>query len=300
MTLGIEVELAGVRMRNPLVLASGIMGNTASALIRVYQAGAGALTTKTVTKHPVEGYPNPVVVELPFGLINAMGLPNPGVDYFLEELREVKRRLPEAPLIVSVGGNSPEEVADVASVVDVGDAIEINASCPHVSGHGLEIGSTPEMIGKLVGKVRESTSKPLFVKLTPMTHDIRSLGKAAVEAGADVLVAINTLRAMVIDVEAMKPVLSNKFGGLSGPAIRPVAVRAVYELSDLAPVVGVGGVETWRDALEMLMAGASAVGIGTAIYRRGLNVFREVSEGIINYLRSRGLTIEEVVGAAKD
>ncbi len=299
MTPGIEVELAGLRLRNPLILASGIMGNTASALVRVYRAGAGALTTKTVTKEPVEGYRNPVVVELPFGLLNAMGLPNPGVDYFLEELRAVKREVPEAPLIVSVGGNSPDEVADVASVVDVGEAVEINASCPHVSGHGVEIGSTPELIGELVRKVRESTSKPLFVKLTPMTHDIRSLGEAAVEAGADVLVAINTIRAMVIDVEAMKPVLSNKFGGLSGPAIRPVAVRAVYELSDLAPVVGVGGVETWRDALEMIMAGATAVGIGTAVYKKGLNVFEEISQGIIKYLESRGLTLKEVVGAAK-
>ncbi len=299
MNPSIEVRIAGLKLRNPLVLASGIMGNTASALLKVYEAGAGALTTKTVTREPIEGYQNPVVVELPFGLVNAMGLPNPGIDYFLEEIKEVKLRAPDAPLIVSVGGGSPEEIADVASVIDEADAIEVNASCPHVSGHGVEVGATPELMRDLVRKVRESTEKPLFIKLTPMTHDIRALGLAAVEAGADVLVAINTIRAMVIDVEAMKPILSNRFGGLSGPAIRPVAVRAVYELSDIAPVIGVGGVESWRDAVEMILAGASAVGIGTAIHRRGLKVFREITEGLVNYLRDKGLNIDDIVGAAK-
>lgn len=282
-------------------MASGILGNTASLLKRVEEAGAGALTTKTVLPEPTRGYENPVVVELPFGLINAMGLPNPGIKEFEKELREAKSLL-TVPLIASAGGGSPEEVAYVAGrLQDAGaDAIEVNASCPHVRGHGLEIGSSPELIYDLVREVKKQVSVPLLVKLTPMTPDIASLVRASVEAGADGVTAINTVRAMYIDVEAMLPILSNRVGGLSGPAIRPIAVRAVYEASRYADVIGTGGVESWRDAAEMILAGAKAVGVGTAIMTRGLEVFREINEGLSSYLRRKGLTLRELVGRARE
>ncbi len=297
----LETEVAGLKLRNPLVLASGVLGNTISLLKRIELAGAGAVTTKTILPEPTKGYENPVVVELPFGLINAMGLPNPGIKEFEKELAEARSEV-TIPIIGSAGGGTPEEVSHVAGrLQDAGaDAIEINASCPHVKGHGLEIGSTPDSLRELVNTVRRSVKVPLLVKLTPMTPDIRSLGKAAVEVGADGLTAINTLKAMYIDVEAMAPVLSNKVGGLSGPAIRPVAVRSVYELAPISDVIGTGGVENWRDAAEMLLAGAKAVGIGTAIMTKGLDVFREILDGLSHYLRRKDLSVREIIGRGRD
>lgn len=296
----LETEVAGIKLRNPLILASGILGNTPSLLKRVEKAGAGAVTTKTILPSPTKGFNNPVVVDLPFGMINAMGLPNPGIDEFERELREARGEI-EIPIIGSAGGSTPEEVAHVAGrLQDAGvDAVEVNASCPHVRGHGLEIGSTPEMFHELVSEVRKSLKVPLIIKLSPMFPDIKSLGKIAVDSGADALNAVNTVRAMYIDVEAMRPVLSNRFGGLSGPAIRPIAVRCVYELADLCDVIGTGGVETWRDAAEMILAGAKAVGIGTAVRRRGLSVFSEINEGLESYLLRKGLSLKELIGRAR-
>lgn len=292
--------MAGIKLRNPLILASGILGNTPSLLKRVERAGAGAVTTKTILPSPSKGFGNPVVVDLPFGMMNAMGLPNPGIDEFERELREARSEI-SIPIIGSAGGSTPEEVAHVAGrLQDAGvDAVEVNASCPHVRGHGLELGSTPEMMHELVSEVRRSVKVPLIVKLSPMVPDIRSLGRSAVDGGADALNAVNTVRAMYIDVEAMRPVLSNRFGGLSGPAIRPIAVRCVYELADLCDLIGTGGVETWRDAAEMILAGAKAVGIGTALRRKGLGVFSEINRGLESYLLRKGLSLRELVGRAR-
>ncbi|MCS7103265.1 MAG: dihydroorotate dehydrogenase [Candidatus Korarchaeum sp.] len=296
----LETEVSGIKLKNPLVLASGILGNNPSLLKRVEKAGAGAVTTKTVLPKPTRGFSNPVVVELPFGIVNAMGLPNPGIDEFEKELREARGEI-NIPIIGSAGGSTPEEVAYVAGrLQDAGvDAVEVNASCPHVRGHGVEVGSTPEMMRELVMEVRKSVKVPLIVKLSPMFPDVRSLGRSAVDAGANALNAVNTFRAMYIDVEAMRPVLSNKFGGLSGPAIKPIAVRCVYELADLCDVIGTGGVETWRDAAEMVLAGAKAVGIGTAVRRRGLGVFSEINSGLESYLLRKGLSLRELVGRAR-
>ncbi|MEM1983788.1 MAG: dihydroorotate dehydrogenase [Candidatus Korarchaeum sp.] len=296
----LETEVAGIKLRNPLILASGILGNTPSLLKRVERAGAGAVTTKTILPSPSKGFGNPVVVDLPFGMMNAMGLPNPGIDEFERELREARSEI-SIPIIGSAGGSTPEEVAHVAGrLQDAGvDAVEVNASCPHVRGHGLELGSTPEMMHELVSEVRRSVKVPLIVKLSPMVPDIRSLGRSAVDGGADALNAVNTVRAMYIDVEAMRPVLSNRFGGLSGPAIRPIAVRCVYELADLCDLIGTGGVETWRDAAEMILAGAKAVGIGTALRRKGLGVFSEINRGLESYLLRKGLSLRELVGRAR-
>ncbi|RLF24318.1 MAG: dihydroorotate dehydrogenase [Thermoprotei archaeon] len=300
----LSIELSGLSLRNPLILASGILGTTFSIMKRIEAEGVGAITTKSITREPRDGYPNPVVVELEYGLVNAIGLSNPGIEYFVHEIKLAKRLL-KIPLIVSVAGGEIEDIVYVSRrAADAGaDAIELNLSCPHVRGMGMELGTDPIMVKEVVESVRKRVSKPLFVKLSPNVTSIVEIGEAAADGGADVLVAINTVKAMVIDVYLKKPILSNRYGGLSGPAIHPIAVRCVYELyenlGDEVEIVGVGGVETWRDAIELILAGASAVGIGTAIVRRGLKVFREIIQGMAHYLEEEGFSsIDEVVGLA--
>ena len=301
----LRVELAGIRLRNPLVLASGILGTTISLLKRVEKAGAGAVTTKTLTLRPRPGYPNPVLVELDFGFVNAMGLPNPGVDYFLDELYGEQKVEIEIPVIISIGGGSAEEFSVISSKLRKYpvEAVELNLSCPHVKGHGLELGSDPEAVYEVVSSIRSNLPHtPLFVKLSANVASVLDIAEAALRAGASGFVAINTLRAMVIDIYAKKPVLSNVYGGLSGPAIRPVAVRVVYELYEnfpRVPIIGVGGVDSWHAAVEFLLAGASAVGIGSVIARKDLAVFDEILKGLKTYLKAEGYErIGDIVGLA--
>ncbi|MCD6095575.1 MAG: dihydroorotate dehydrogenase [Thermoprotei archaeon] len=298
----LSVEVAGMKLRNPLILASGILGITPGTLKRVERAGAGAVTTKTITKEKKSGYGNPVIVELEYGLLNAMGLPNPGVKYFLEEMKEMKKML-EIPLIVSIAGSTPDEYAYLAKIISHAgaDAIELNLSCPHVEKTGVEVGSDPDMVYDIVKNVKIASNKPILVKLSAMTPSIVEIGKAAVDGGADGIVAINTIRAMAIDIYARRPILSNKFGGLSGPAIKPIAVRCVYELYEAVrvPIIGVGGILNWQDAVEFILAGATAVEVGTAIAIRDLNIFREIKEGLIRYMIEEGFnSIKELIGIA--
>jgi dihydroorotate dehydrogenase (NAD+) catalytic subunit len=281
------------------MLASGILGTTSDILRRAAQSGAGAVVTKSVGLVPREGYPNPTVVEVGCGLLNAVGLPNPGIRSFAEEIRSLEEL--EVPLIVSVYGFSPEEYVEVAAVaVEAGaDAVELNLSCPHVKGAGYDVGRNPKIISKVVGGVKDAVDKPVFAKLTPNVSDIVELAEAAVEAGADALTAINTVRAMAIDVETTRPILANKIGGLSGQAIKPIAVRCVYELHRAldVPIIGCGGIASWRDAVEFILAGASAVQIGTAVALKGLDVFRLVADGIESYLERKGYgSVREIVG----
>ncbi|MCD6240892.1 dihydroorotate dehydrogenase [Candidatus Bathyarchaeota archaeon] len=296
----LEVEVAGLKFRNPVLLAAGILGMTAESLIRVAEAGAGGLVTKSVGLKPRKGFPNPTVVQVNCGLINAMGLPNPGIKTFSEEIREVKRRV-KVPLIVSVYGYSAEEFAETAELaVEAGaDAVELNVSCPHVEGTGGEIGQNPELLKEVVSKVKRRISKPVFVKLSPNVTDIAYLAEIAVKAGADAITAINTVRAMKIDIKTGRPILANRIGGLSGPAIKPIAVRCVYEIYERirVPIFGCGGISNWRDAIEFILAGASAVQIGTAIALRGLEVFRAISKGIEAYIKKKGFrSVREIVG----
>jgi len=296
----LEVEVAGLKFRNPVLLAAGILGMTAESLIRVAEAGAGGLVTKSIGLKPRKGYPNPTVVQVNCGLINAMGLPNPGIKTFSEEVREVKRRV-KVPLIVSVYGYSAEEFAETAELaIKAGaDAVELNVSCPHVEGTGGEIGQNPELLKEVVSKVKRRISKPVFVKLSPNITDIAYLAEIAVKAGADAITAINTVRAMKIDVKTGRPILANRIGGLSGPAIKPIAVRCVYEIYERVriPIFGCGGISNWRDAIEFILAGASAVQIGTAIALKGLEVFRAISKGIEAYIEKKGFrSVGEIVG----
>jgi len=296
----LEVEVAGLKFRNPALLAAGILGMTAESLIRVAEAGAGGLVTKSIGLKPRKGYPNPTVVQVSCGLINAMGLPNPGIKTFSEEIREVKRRV-KVPLIVSVYGYSAEEFAETAELaVKAGaDAVELNVSCPHVEGTGGEIGQNPELLKEVVSKVKRRISKPIFVKLSPNVTDIAQLAETAVKAGADAITAINTVRAMKIDIKTGRPILANRIGGLSGPAIKPIAVRCVYEIYERVgvPILGCGGISNWRDVIEFILAGASAVQVGTAIALRGLEVFRAISKGVEAYIKKKGFrSVGEIVG----
>lgn len=299
----LRVDLCGLTLPNPTMLASGVLDETAATMVEVARAGAGAVVTKSVGMEPREGHATPCVVELEVGLLNAMGLPNPGIEYFSDEVRAVKRE--GVTVIGSVIGGSEQELAEVAWLMEAAgaDAVELNLSCPHAKGLGTEMGSTPEDVEKVCRAVRERLKVPMFAKLTPNTRSVSSLARAAEDGGADAVVAINTLKGMAIAPEARMPILANRVGGLSGPAIRPVGVRCVYEISESVeiPVIGVGGVSNGRDALEYIMAGASAVQVGTAVWSHGVGVFASICSEISSFMDEHGYaSVADMVGVAHD
>jgi len=296
-SLDMEIEMAGLKMRNPVMLAAGILGVTGSSLKRVAEAGAGAVVTKSIGPKPCEGYPNPTITETSCGFLNAMGLPNPGAEEFKREIPIAKEG--GVPVIVSIFGASKEEFALVGSIMEKAgaDALELNLSCPHAEIGAF--GQSPDLTFAIVGHVKKSVGVPVFVKLSPNVTDIVAIARRAEEAGADGVTCINSLQAMAIDVETCRPILANRIGGLSGPAIKPVAIRCVFEVSKAVkiPVIGCGGIVNWQDAVEFLLAGASAVQIGTAIAYRELGVFRAITEGIEAYLKRKNYRrVEEIVG----
>ncbi|MCD6484353.1 MAG: dihydroorotate dehydrogenase [Candidatus Odinarchaeota archaeon] len=301
--VNLETEICGIKLKNPLVLASGILGNTADLLFRVAKAGAGAVTTKSIGPHKNEGHKGPNIVEVNCGYINAMGLPNPGVEIFKEEIRGYKEMC-DTPLIASVFGTSEEEFAYVASeLYKAGaDLIELNVSCPHSKEGILNIGLSPRATERVIKKVKEAINAPLLLKVPGNTNigNLRDVVSASVNAGIDGFTAINTLPAMVIDIETQKSILGFGIGGLSGPAIKPVAVRIVYEIRKITdlPIIGVGGVSTYEDAIEFLLAGANAVGIGTALTKdKDLKIFKEILQGLISYMEKKGIrSIKDISG----
>jgi len=297
----LSTTIVGLTLANPTMLASGVLGYSAESLNRMAKAGAGAVVTKSVGNAPRMGYANPTVVAAESGLINAMGLPNPGIDIYSEEIRFSKTVL-HVPLIVSVFGYTAEDYAAVAAkaVAAGADAIELNVSCPHVKQTGAEIGQSPQLLSEVVLKTKDAIDKPLIVKLSPNVADITALAQAAVEAGADALTAVNTVKAMAIDAETMMPILANTRGGLSGSAIKPVALRCVYDIAELfdVPIIGCGGVSNWRDAVEFFLAGASAVQVGTAVADNP-EVFGVINQGVEAYLRRKNKrSLKEIVGLA--
>jgi len=297
----LTTNIAGLKLTNPTILASGIMGYSAESMDRVAKSGAGAVITKSVGIEPRVGYANPTIVQTESGLVNAMGLPNPGIEKYVNEIKHAKTVL-QIPLIVSVFGYSADEYAIVAKrAAEAGaDAIELNVSCPHVKQTGAEIGQNPSILSDVVKKVKAETAVPLIVKLSPNVADIVVFAKAAVEAGADVLTAVNTLKALAIDAETMMPILNNIKGGLSGAAIKPVSLRCVYDIADAVdiPIIGCGGISNWRDAAEFFLAGASAVQIGTAV-ADNIEVFQSVTKGLETYLRKKRYeNVKEIVGLA--
>ena len=287
-------------MRNPTMLASGLLGISGKTLKRVIEAGAGAVVTKSSALKPRDGNPGPTIVEVTAGLLNAIGLASPGISLMKDEIDDVKAL--GVPALVSVFGFSVSEYSRSARIAERlgADAVELNVSCPHVSGVG-EIGQDRIAVAKVTRSVKRAVDIPVIVKLSPNVASIVDIGRSAQNAGADAITAINTLRAMSIDIDTRLPVLSGKIGGLSGPAIKPVAVRCVYELAARLkiPIIGVGGITVWEDVVEFLLAGASAVQIGTAILWKDLSIFSEVVEGLSKYIRQNGFTdVSELVGAA--
>jgi dihydroorotate dehydrogenase (NAD+) catalytic subunit len=295
----ISTRLCGMDLENPLLLASGVLGETGPSLLGCLEAGAAAVVTKSIGPEPRVGHPNPTVVTLGGSLINAMGLPNPGVEAFREEMAWLRERS-QRPIIASVFGADPGEYADVARGLEpYADAIELNLSCPHAKGYGAEIGADPVVMEAVVASVVDSVDLPVLAKLTPNTSDLQGLARAAQRGGASGLVAINTLRAMVVDVEMRLPALANTYGGLSGEALRPVGVRCVHECSTAVdlPIVGVGGVSTAEHVLEYVMAGATAVQLGTAIWQQGPEVFSTIARDLAEWLEGHGhSSISDVQG----
>ncbi|MCD6275344.1 MAG: dihydroorotate dehydrogenase [Thermoplasmata archaeon] len=296
----LSVAINDLRFRNPLLLASGILDESGESMLQVIKHGAGGVVTKSIGMEPREGYENPVIYELSYGLLNAIGLANPGIENYGEEIKIAKRG--GVPVIGSVFGKDAEEFAYLArKMEEYGvDAVELNLSCPHARGYGMEIGVDAALVEEIVKEVKRKVNIPVWAKLTPNTHNIVEIAKAA--SDSDALVLINTVRAMAIDIEAKLPVLSNIFGGLSGPCIKPIGIRAVYEVYREVekPIVGVGGIIDARDVIEYIMAGASAVEIGTAIYLRGIHVFSEIASEMEDWMKKHGYEkIEELVGIAQ-
>ena len=297
----LQTDVGSLRLERPAVLASGILGISLDVFGRVYKAGAGAVVSKSLSLDPWEGYANPTVFGLGGGgWMNAVGLSNPGAANFAEMIRPNR----SIPVVVSLVGSAEEDfelmVGRFAGCAVAG--YELNLSCPHVAKVGLEVGDDPELVSRIVRAVKRSTDAPVFAKVGLGSADYLDTVSAAVDAGADGITAINTIRAMVIDTETQRPILSNRFGGLSGTPIKPVAVRCVYEISSRydIPVMGCGGISTWRDAVEFILAGASAVQLGSAVGDKWLGVFGEINDGILSYMRQKGIrSISEMVGIAR-
>jgi dihydroorotate dehydrogenase (NAD+) catalytic subunit len=297
----VATEIAGLKLANPTMLAAGILGYTGLSMTSVVEAGAGAVVTKTMGQEPRTGYLNPTVVQTDCGLLNAMGLPNPGISHFKEEMKQLKTI--QAATILSIFGSSVEEFTTVAkTAAELGaDAIELNVSCPHVKKAGAAIGCDPMLLTDIVKDVKKAVTIPVLAKLTPNVTNIGEIAEAAEDSGADAITAINTVKAMAIDTETGRPILANKFGGLSGPAIKPIAVRCVYDVyrSVDIPVIGCGGISSWQDAVEFMLAGASAVQIGTAVAFKGVEIFGSVAQGIEDYLKRKSFkSVKEIVGLA--
>jgi len=295
----LSVNIGSLNLDNPTILAAGILGLSASSLKRAVESGAAAVSTKSIGIEPRAGYINPTIAEVDCGLLNAMGLPNPGVDIYVKEIRLAKEW--KIKTIASIFGASTMEFIRIAKMVEEAgaDAIELNVSCPHVVAMGMQIGQDPKLVEEISHAVKSEVHIPVFTKLSPNVSDIVEIANAAAKGGSDAITAVNTVRAMAIDIETGYPVLANKIGGLSGPAIKPIAIRCVYEIarSVKIPVIGCGGIMTWEDAVEFVLAGATAVQLGTAVAYRGLNVFKEITSGIEKYLERKGFgSLKEIVG----
>lgn len=301
--VNLAVNLGGLAMKNPVTVASGTFaaGREYSDFVDV--ASLGAVTTKGVSLNGWEGNASPRIAETPSGMLNSIGLQNPGVAHLIEHdlpwLREVG-----ATSIVNVSGHSFDEyvqVIEALEAADAADAYEINISCPNVDAGGMTIGTDPASVREVVGMCRAATRRPMIVKLTPNVTDVTEIARAAVDAGADALSLINTLLGMAIDAYRRKPQLARAVGGLSGPAVKPVALRMVWEVHKAVdvPLLGMGGISNGVDAIEFMLAGATAVAVGTANFTNPTATV-DVIDGMIEYCESQGVDdINEIIGALK-
>jgi dihydroorotate dehydrogenase (NAD+) catalytic subunit len=298
----LSVDFCGKNLRNPTVLASGILGMNADIIKEVVKNGAGAVTLKSTGTEPRTGHPNPKVIVWEHGMANCYGLTNQGYRNMDAEWKELEGI--GAPVIASVFGANVQEFVEVAEyMAKYADMIEVNVSCPNTKEHGMAFGMSESACSDVISAVKNVSGKvPVIAKMTPQAPNIGKIAKASVEAGADAISAINTVGpGMFINIDVAKPVLSFKTGGLSGPAIRPIAVRCVHDIykSVDVPILGMGGVTNGRDAIELMMAGATAVGIGSAAYYRGIGVFRQVSNEMDEWLKQAGYSkVKDIIGAA--
>jgi dihydroorotate dehydrogenase (NAD+) catalytic subunit len=303
-SVDLSCRIAGIRFSNPLVLASGIWGTSPSLLERAARTGAGAVTAKTCTPVPRRGHKNPTAIDWGYGLINAMGLPNPGVEEEVGLLEEAVRRLAPlgVPVIASISADTAESFGQSAEIVSRAHPalIEVNISCPNLQSEQHEMfAASAEAAANVTRCVKAATSIPCIVKLSPNVPDISAIARAVAAAGADAITAINTMPGMLVDPETGAPVLANRSGGISGPALKPIALRCVHQISSVVhvPLIGTGGVLTGQDAVEMVSAGALCVGIGSAVFYRGENTFSLIRDELAHWLQERGYScLEEIRG----
>ena len=298
----IATSIGPINIEKPVMLASGILGISLDVFGRLYASGAGAVVTKSLSIASWDGYPNPTIFSVGGGgWINAVGLSNPGAANFAKMIKPNR----DVPIIVSLVGSVPDDFRAMIKEFDgcKVKAYELNLSCPHVAQVGLEVGDDHGLVREIVSAVKESTDVPAIAKVGLGTSNYLDTVGAAIDSGINAITAINTVRAMAIDVQTKRPILSNKFGGLSGTPIKPIAVRCVYEISsryDDIPIIGCGGISTWEDAVEFFMAGASAVQLGSAIGDNWVKVFDDINRGIIKYMdKNNYYTIKDMVGLAK-
>ena len=298
----LTVNIAGVEFKNPVITASGTFGFGREYSEFYPLREIGGLSCKGITLKPRMGNPPPRIAETPSGILNAVGLQNPGVDHFIErDLPWLKEQ--ETVVIANIAGNTPEEYAQMAEKLSESsvDMIEMNISCPNVKHGGVQFGTSCQSVGAITREVRAHCKKPLMVKLSPNVSDIAEIARAAESEGADALSLINTLTGMRIDINTRRPIIRNNTGGLSGPAVFPVAVRMVWQTADAVkiPVVGMGGISTWRDAVEMMMAGAFAIQVGTALFSDPYAPLK-IKEGLNRYLDDQGIaSVAELAGMVK-
>jgi dihydroorotate dehydrogenase (NAD+) catalytic subunit len=300
MSVNLSVRIAGIDLKNPVMPASGTFGSGREYSEFFDISRLGAIVAKTVSLRPVLGNKPPRICETTSGMLNSIGLQNEGIDYFLKNDLPFMRKF-NIPIIVNIAGNTLEEYAqmcrDLHGVSGV-SGIELNISCPNIKAGGIAFGASARLAEQVTAAARYNTDLPLIVKLTPNVYNISKIARAVVSAGADAVSLINTLVGMSIDINTRKPKLANITGGLSGPAVKPVAVRMVWEVAQSVnvPIIGIGGISSAEDAIEFFLAGASAVGVGTANFINP-KAMLEIIDGIEAYLKEKNLTdIRQIVG----
>lgn len=298
--VNLAVNVGGLQMKNPVTTASGTFGFGPEYAPYVDLNKLGAIVVKGTTLEPRLGNPTPRIVETPAGILNAIGLQNPGVDAFVQESLPYLKDY-DVPVVVNIAGNSLEDYAKVASSLNVPGvaALEVNISCPNVKQGGMQFGTCPSSAYDVIRTVKENSQVPVIAKLSPNVTSVVEIAESVAKAGADALSLINTLLGMAIDIHKRKPILANTVGGLSGPAIKPVAVRVIWQVSQAVPlpIIGMGGIMTGEDAIEMILAGATAVAVGTANFINPRATL-DVLAGIEDYCTRYGIKdINELVGA---
>ena len=296
-----DISFSGVTFKNNGVLASGILGVKASSMARVASYGAGGVTTKSISKNIRAGHNTPVVQIFEQGIINAVGLSSLGIEKSNDELKYL-RSITTAIIIASVFGGTAEEFRETVEELDNNsvDIIELNISCPNVANEfGTPFCCDPKTASDVVKKVRDVTKKVLLVKLSPNYPNIGSIARACEDVGADGITAINSVGpGMLVDINTFRPKLTNKSGGLSGPAILPIAIRSVYDIykSVTIPIIGIGGITKVEDAIQMIAVGATLYGVGSGIFFNGIDIFKKINDGIDIFLKDKDMKYKDLVG----